>query len=141
MKALKPTQIQVAHLMAEGVKACDAAKKVGVTAETISIWRRNPAFQAYCNELREELVSSARDRLRANGPTAVDTLSDLMRVSRSESIKLKAAGMLLNHLGLGKNGNSNEGIGSTAPNDFTESSRRRQVLDDMLGDLSTRFSP
>lgn len=97
--SLSEKQRIAAELLAAGKLCKVAAAAVDVSPETVSVWRRQPAFRAYCNSLRNEAHFAARDALRNIGPLAVGTLEDLLKASTSDETRRKAAGDVLRMLG------------------------------------------
>lgn len=83
-----------ALLLARGIRGADLAKVIDVTPETISRWKAQESFQALIHQLRQEIVETSREQLRAQTSAAVEVLAELMQNS-TDSIKLKAAGEVL----------------------------------------------
>lgn len=136
MKNLKPQQERAAIMLASGRKCCETAKEVGVTPETISNWQRIPEFRAYSNQARIDLLEATRDKLRGHGPQAVEALSDIMRFSKSDGARIKAASVILSHLNCNDLEKHAMSIGSTDPESFTPTGQRRKELEAMLGILA-----
>lgn len=136
MKPLKPAQEKAAILIASGRKCCDVAKEVGVTPETVSHWQRIPEFRAYSNQARIDLLEATRDKLRGYGPQAVEALADVMRFSKVDNAKIKAASVILSQLNCSDLEKHAMSIGSTDPDSFSSAGKRRKELDDILGYLA-----
>jgi hypothetical protein len=139
MKPLKPAQERAAILIASGRKCCEVAKEIGVTPETVSHWQRLPAFKAYSNQARLDFLEATRDKLRGYGPQAVEALADVMRFSSSDGARIKAASVILSHLNCNDLEKQAMSIGSTDPDSFTTTGRRKKELDAMLGDLANYY--
>ena len=81
----------IRHLI-EGKKQDDVANEVGVSARTIRNWLQNEDFQ---KEYRKE-VQKVMDYLSGE---AINTLSDLMRNSSSDNVRLNACRDILSRAG------------------------------------------
>lgn len=132
MKKLKPTQEKAAAMLADGLKACEVAKEVGVTPETISIWRRDSCFQAHVNQLKWNHLESTRDKLRASAGEVAITILELMRSSRSDRVRLQAATYVLRVLGFEDPNLLHVGIGSMSTDSIDEDALLRRMM--ALGD-------
>jgi hypothetical protein len=98
LRALTPYQLKAARLLVQGKSGAETARAVGVRAETVSNWKRAPAFAA---ELRR-LVDLAADgdtqaRLHALTPKALDALQAALTDDRPAALHLRltAAAALL----------------------------------------------
>lgn len=87
---LKENQFVAVGLLAAGMPSNEVAKKVGVTPETISRWRRDWEFVAALNAVLADAHEDARLALRNQVARAVKTLSDCMN-DPSAAIRLRAA--------------------------------------------------
>ena len=126
---LNPKQIKAAQQLATGKTAREAAKEVGCTPETISVWKRDPVFEALLNELKLDALNAARDGLRANAVEAVQCLQDLVRDSKSDEVRRKAAMDVLALVGMSdpKNGLYDWGIGHTDPDEVVAQRAAKNV--------------
>ncbi len=97
---LKPKQEQAALLLAQGKLCREVAQELEVTPQTISEWKRNAEFEAFTNTLRGEGVMAAITRMHGLTTEAVATFAELMKPGKPESIRLKAATLVLEHAGL-----------------------------------------
>jgi hypothetical protein len=100
MSELKPIQEKAAVLLASGKTARDVAKEVDVTPETISHWRQIASFRALEHKLKWEALNSARDEMQALTSKAVSTLKDVMQNGKTDAARLKAAEIVLMHVGM-----------------------------------------
>jgi hypothetical protein len=76
-------QMRAVDLLASGTSDRDTAEAVAVDRVTVWRWRRHDAdFQAALNARRGEVWESARDRLRALLPRAVDVLDQALKGRR-----------------------------------------------------------
>jgi len=91
MENLPPQQCQAATLLAAGIPCKDVASQVGVTPQTISAWRSDYDFQQLVKELQWDVLRHTRDQTRALVSEALTELHTLMKESKSESIRLRAA--------------------------------------------------
>lgn len=112
---LKPNQIQAAICLASGMSCKDAATQAGVTPETLSHWKKNPYFEAILNEIRQENIDQARERLRSLARKAVDNLETLLEGCKSESVKLKACIEIIKLSNISEPKFYGWGIGETTP--------------------------
>ena len=88
---LTPKQIKVLPLLAAGMPAASAAKKAGVSAQTISEWNHDSRFKSALNRMRQDALESVQMELEATGKEAVQTLKELLRESKSDQVRLRAA--------------------------------------------------
>jgi len=112
-EVLKPAQLSAATHLASGSTGVQAAKLVGVTAETVSRWRKDPQFRAHLNALKGEALASDRERLRSLRGKALDSLAELLG-SPSDQIKFQTAKYVLDAT-LINAATAKEGIGSSDP--------------------------
>ena len=96
--SLSPKQSKAAALLAQGRKSKDVAKCVGVSAQTISGWRKYPEFEATMNTLQLEFLEVSRRQMQALAIDAVDTLADLMKADKGEATRIKATVTVLAHI-------------------------------------------
>ncbi|RME79662.1 MAG: hypothetical protein D6784_00380 [Chloroflexi bacterium] len=94
---LTPQQAQViAHLVA-GMSQAEAARQVGVAAETISRWKaNNPAFVAAYNQAKQAQWDAVTMKLDGLANLAVDTLADLLQ-DDDPKVRLQAVRLWLEH--------------------------------------------
>ena len=72
---LTPRQAAAVELLAVGRTITEVAEAVGVTRQTVSVWRNQQAeFQAALNRKRRELWEERRDRFRAMLSPALDVI-------------------------------------------------------------------
>jgi hypothetical protein len=114
MHNLHAKSLQAALLLASGKKGTDTAAEVGVTPETISHWKQEAEFVACVNTLKLEAIEVARERLRHLGLKATETMEELMRHGKSESVRLRAAEAVLKHAGVSDAKLFGSGIGPTS---------------------------
>lgn len=77
-KNLKSNQLAAIPLLAAGMRANAVAKTVGVTAETVSRWRREPAFKAALEEEHYDALEATRCHMRAALPKAMEFVTQLI---------------------------------------------------------------
>ena len=119
MSGLTTSQIIATAYIAGGGMKSGAAKKVGVSPQTISSWMQDEGFQAAIEDFRRTIIYSTRDKLRALGTKATDTLYELME-SGNDGAKLGAAKLVLETINLTPGTNGQEmGLWDTASNDST----------------------
>lgn len=97
---LKPRQVQAAILLAHGMLCKDVAQKVGVSAQTISNWQKEPEFEALVNRVKLEALEASRTQVQGLARLAVATLENILREGSSDAIRLKAVEVVFAHAGL-----------------------------------------
>ena len=132
---LTSKQIQAAYMLGEGSLCKDVASAVEVTPQTISAWQKNPEFEALVNSVRLEVLEAARTRIQSLARAAAHTLGDVMENGKSEAMRLKAAAMVLEHVGLTNpsSGLWAWGIGGTSP-ETVEKERKARSMDSRISD-------
>ena len=96
-RPLTPQQLEAARHLVRGASGAEAAAAANVRPETISRWRRDPAF---ISELRRlvELAEhgDTRARVEALTPKALDALTDALASTRAPlALRVEAAAALL----------------------------------------------
>jgi len=97
---LEGKQLRAVALLASGCSAKDVATEIQVSPQTISEWRRQPAFRRALNNLKIQCLMSARDNLRTLSVDATAELAHLMRHGKSEQVRLQAALAVLRGVGV-----------------------------------------
>ncbi len=134
VKNLKEKQIQAAILLMQGKTGREVATELNITPETVSHWRANPEFEAFMNELRLDVIKSARDSLKNLSVKATRTLEDLLEKADSDAVRLKAALAILAMAGHTdpRNGLWAWGIGSTNPDNVAEEQENEKLKEKMM---------
>jgi transposase-like protein len=78
----------------------DVADEIGVSAQTISNWRREYDFQQEVQDVQHEMLKHTRDQLRGLVGEALIEMRKLMTESKSESIRLRASLAVLQGTGI-----------------------------------------
>lgn len=73
----------------------DAAKAAKVSRTTLHIWMKEPAFDAALKEAETELLNQAVRRLANGLSAALDTVTELNSSAFKESVRLRAAQVIL----------------------------------------------
>jgi len=94
-RELTANQQKAAMLLATGQADEIIADELDVDRSTIFRWRRSPTFRAEVNKHREAMLAMLQDSLRDAVVGALNTLKSLMTKSADDSLKLKAASVLL----------------------------------------------
>lgn len=89
-KELSASQVQAALLMAAGKTGRFIAQSVGVTEQTVSMWKRLQAFKDLVDRQRAENARSLASSLAGLLPEAVQVLRAAL-ADPSTSIRLRAA--------------------------------------------------
>lgn len=141
---LSPAQINSVKLLAAGKRAKEVAAKVDVTPQTVSLWMNHDQnFRLALWLYKKEALDAARSELQLAATEAVTVVRNLLHESSSEQVRLRAAQLLLDQLGLvgnysadGFDGAVITPIGNYAPPDRSAQSREayrhvRNALDSM----------
>jgi transposase-like protein len=94
MQNVSPRQAIAASLLVSGKQGREVAASVGVTPETVSRWRHQPAFQSFMHQLLREHVASLQLSMIALTDEAVTHLRYLVN-GFSDEISLKACAVAL----------------------------------------------
>jgi len=98
---LTPAQLQSLPLLAAGEPAKEVATKVDVTPQTVSLWMNHDQdFRHALWLFRKQALDAARSELQLAATEAVTVVRKLLHEGSSEQIRLKAAQLLLDRLGL-----------------------------------------
>ena len=81
---LNQNQLLAIPLVAQGVSGKNVAKKIQVTEETVSRWRKLPEFQAEVNSLLKECRDETQHKLRSLVNTALEVIKDELENKNSE---------------------------------------------------------
>ena len=92
---LTPKQVQALPLIAVGVSAIEVAKKIGVSPQQISVWKKQTNFLTELRRIRSDAMSEAVCALSAMAIAAVEVMGSLLREAENESVRLKAAIFLI----------------------------------------------
>ena len=71
---LNENQLLAIPLVAQGVSGKNVAKKIQVTEETVSRWKKLPEFQAEVNALLKECRDETQHKLRSLVNTALEVI-------------------------------------------------------------------
>jgi hypothetical protein len=92
---LSPKQVQAIVLLAAGTTSRAAAEELSISPQTISEWKRNPAFIAQLNDLQVSAIDAARTKIQQAASDAVDALRELVGDGENPEIRRKAANDIL----------------------------------------------
>ena len=81
---LNQNQLLAIPLVAQGVSGKNVAKKIQVTEETVSRWKKLPEFQAEVNALLKECRDETQHKLRSLVNTALEVIKDELENSNSD---------------------------------------------------------
>ncbi len=99
-KSLPPKQDIAAQVIGSGGSKTEAAQKVNVTPQTMSVWVKGSAFEARINEYKLGCVNKAQASFVNLAEETVATVRDLLKNSKSDKVKLEAAKYILDTLQL-----------------------------------------
>ena len=81
---LNENQLLAIPLVAQGVSGKNVAKKIQVTEETVSRWKKLPEFQAEVNALLKECREETQHKLRSLVNTALEVIKDELENKNSD---------------------------------------------------------
>ena len=81
---LNQNQLLAIPLVAQGVSGKNVAKKIQVTEETVSRWKKLPEFQAEVNVLLKECRDETQHKLRSLVNTALEVIKHELENSNSD---------------------------------------------------------
>ena len=81
---LNENQLLAIPLVAQGVSGKNVAKKIQVTEETVSRWKKLPEFQAEVNALLKECRDETQHKLRSLVNTALEVIKDELENTNSD---------------------------------------------------------
>ena len=81
---LNQNQLLAIPLVAQGVSGKNVAKKIQVTEETVSRWKKLPEFQAEVNALLKECRDETQHKLRSLVNTALEVVKDELENKNSD---------------------------------------------------------
>ena len=81
---LNENQLLAIPLVAQGVSGKNVAKKIQVTEETVSRWKKLPEFQAEVNALLKECRDETQHKLRSLVNTALEVVKDELENKNSD---------------------------------------------------------
>lgn len=88
---LSDKQIQAIPMLASGKRCRAVADELSVSPQTISEWKRQPAFVAEINKLRKESLEAASALIQSSAAKAVETLLELAKEAPNPETRRKAA--------------------------------------------------
>jgi hypothetical protein len=98
---LTPAQLQSLPLLASGQPAKEVASKVGVTPQTVSLWlNHDQEFRHALWLFKKDALDAARSQMQIAAIEAVAVVRRLLHEGSTEHIRLKAAQIALDRLGL-----------------------------------------
>lgn len=134
---LKPKQAQAAALLAQGKLCREAAEAVEISPQTLSAWRKDPEFDAEVNAIRREVLDAAVAQMQQLVPEAIGAVGEVMKSGESDSVRLRAAAMVLAHVGLTDphSGHWAWGIGPTTPEKVAKNQADELKLEQLMNSL------
>ena len=81
---LNQNQLLAIPLVAQGVSGKNVAKKIQVTEETVSRWKKLPEFHAEVNALLKECRDETQHKLRSLVNTALEVIKDELENKNSD---------------------------------------------------------
>ena len=124
-------------LLASGKKGCEVASELSITPQTISEWKRQPAFVAELNKLQMEGVRAARTKIQQSATEAVDALLEIVKEAPNPDTRRKAAVDLLKFGSFEPNSveTYGSGIGPETADSIQEKWDREEKLRRMLSEI------
>ncbi len=137
MSELTPKQEQAAVLLISGKSGVETAHELDISPETVCKWKQIPEFEALMNQLRGDLLESARETIRSTAKAAAGTLTTLATDADSEAVRLRACVHVLEILGFhnlqnGRHGKDITQTDATRIRAIREAEKRKQDREDMF---------
>ena len=88
---LSDKQIKAISLLASGKLCRTVADELSVTPQTISEWKRQPAFVAEINKLRKEVLDAASAKIQFSVTEALDVLVEVAHEAPNHETRRRAA--------------------------------------------------
>ena len=132
---LSVAQLNAVECLVSGMTDGEAAEAVGVTRQTVNVWRNHhPAFIAGLNRRRLEVWGAATDKLRALVPKALGVLDASLTTDPDPRVALRIVQLAgLDRHGRGAPNLGPASIGPTDPEAVLEAEAvRRRGEDDFL---------
>jgi len=95
---LTPKQIKALPFLAAGLTAVEVSKKLKISQQQISEWKRNPTFVGALRRARQRAFETVHEAFEQLAGEAVSTLHALLRNADTESVKLRAAMFVVEQL-------------------------------------------
>jgi len=93
---LNENQLLAIPLVAQGVSGKNVAKKIQVTEETVSRWKKLPEFQAEVNALLKECRDETQHKLRSLVNIALEVVREDLENTNSEQRLVTALKIIQN---------------------------------------------
>lgn len=110
---LTDQQQRGAELAAAGWSGVNIAAELGVRQETVSRWRKLPAWQAAVDAITGEVRAEISGRLMDLSQAALDELEQLIHYKFDSSLRLRACIAMLQLSGVGRAITPKTGVGRT----------------------------
>lgn len=94
---LRGNQQKAIEALLNGLNKNTAATVAGVTAGTLSRWLAEPDFRAALTAETDQAVKNSSVRFAASLEMAADTMTSIMENSEDDSIRLRAADLIISH--------------------------------------------
>lgn len=95
---LTPKQQRAIRALLEHKSVGKAAESIGVGERTLFRWLADPAFRQALTEAESDLLDAATRRLLTLQESAISTLEQVLAASDNDSVRLRAASVVLDHL-------------------------------------------
>lgn len=97
MAELTPKQLLAVAAVLEHGSAAKAADAAGVSLRTLTRWQSSPVFRLAARDAAAQALDSTVRRLGAATSRALDTLLAALQSQESESLRVRAAGLILDY--------------------------------------------
>ena len=84
-QGLTAIQLKAIDLLVSGMPAVAVAEKINVHPSTISVWKRDSQFESCMNVLLRQARDDCREKLRALGHDALETIQKIMNDDKTPS--------------------------------------------------------
>ena len=100
-KGFSHKQEAAIEMLGSGMSQTDVAKSLGVVRNTVVFWNRDPTFAALVEQKKAEhyglMVKSVDEQMNVLEKKAMDALEEMISESKSDSVRLRAIQLILNH--------------------------------------------
>lgn len=94
---LRSNQNKAIEALLNGHNKRTAATAAGVTAGTLSRWLADPDFRAALTAETDQAIKNSAVRFAGSLETAADTMASIMEDSEDDSLRLRAADLVVSH--------------------------------------------
>lgn len=94
---LKPQKQKAIELLSSGLSAAKVSAQLGVTQQTLSVWKRDEEYREALDTAIDDKVGALRTELKRAGMKAVEILLVVMETGDHDSARVRAAEIVLRY--------------------------------------------